>query len=43
MQGPDGTTRVEPSEGRILTIRVMGVVVAVVALAMGFGGPSLLF
>ncbi|OYR46314.1 hypothetical protein [Halorubrum sp. Eb13] len=32
--GPDGTTRIEPSETRILLMRIMGVVVAGLALLM---------
>lgn len=36
MRGPDGTTRIEPSGTRILMMRVMGVVVAGLALLMAF-------
>ncbi|WP_144796774.1 hypothetical protein [Halorubrum depositum] len=32
--GPDGRTRIEPSETRILLMRVMGVVVAGLAILM---------
>ena len=32
--GPDGTTRIEPSETRILLMRIMGVAVAGLALLM---------
>jgi hypothetical protein len=35
--GPDGTTRIEPSDTRILLMRIMGVVVAGLALLMAFG------
>jgi hypothetical protein len=34
MTGPDGTTQVEPSGTRLLMMRVMGVVVAGLALLM---------
>ncbi|ELZ42574.1 hypothetical protein C471_03913 [Halorubrum saccharovorum DSM 1137] len=33
-RGPEGTTRIEPSETRILLMRIMGVVVAGLALLM---------
>lgn len=42
MRGPNGTTQIEPGRGRLLMMRLMGVVVAVIALLMAFGGPSLL-
>ena len=32
--GPEGTTRIEPSDTRILLMRIMGVVVAGLALLM---------
>jgi len=35
-RGPDGTTRIEPSETRILLMRVMGVVVAGLSVLMVF-------
>ena len=38
--GPEGTTRIEPSDTRILLMRIMGVVVAGVALLMAFGSFS---
>lgn len=42
MRGPAGNTRIEPGRARLLMMRLMGVVVAVVALLMAFGSPSLL-
>jgi hypothetical protein len=36
-RGPDGTTQIEPSQTRILTIRAGGVVVAAIALGIAFG------
>ncbi|WP_267642192.1 hypothetical protein [Haloarchaeobius amylolyticus] len=42
MRGPAGTTQIEPGEGRLLVMRLMGVVVAVIALLMAFGGPAML-
>lgn len=33
-RGPEGTTRIEPSETRILLMRIVGVVVAGLALLM---------
>ena len=42
-RSPDGSTqRIEPSDTRILMMRVMGVVVAVLAVLMAFG-PFALF
>lgn len=41
-RGPDGTTRIEPSETRILLMRVMGVVVAGLALVMLFASFAIL-
>jgi hypothetical protein len=37
MRGPDGTTQLEPGRTRILVMRVMGIVVAGLALLMAFG------
>jgi hypothetical protein len=42
MRGPDGTTHIEPSRMRVLMMRIMGVVVAVLALAMAFGATKIL-
>lgn len=42
MRGPAGDARIEPGTARLLMMRVMGVVVAVLALLMAFGSPSLL-
>jgi hypothetical protein len=36
IRGPDGTTAIEPSGTRILMMRIMGVVVAGLALLMAF-------
>ena len=36
-RGPDGTTQIEPGRTRLLVMRVMGVVVAGLALLMAFG------
>ena len=36
-RGPDGTTQIEPSRTRLLVMRVMGIVVAGLALLMAFG------
>lgn len=41
MRGPDGTTQIEPGRMRILMMRIMGVVVAVVALAMAYGASTM--
>ncbi|WP_410766208.1 hypothetical protein [Haloferax sp. DFSO60] len=43
MRGPDGTTQIEPSQTRILVIRVGGVVVAAIALGMAFMTSMILF
>jgi hypothetical protein len=40
--GPDGTTRIEPSDTRILLMRIMGVVVAGLALLMMFSSLRIL-
>jgi len=42
MRGPDGTTQIEPGRMRILMMRIMGVVVAGVALLMAFGASTIL-
>lgn len=42
MRGPTGNARIEPGKARLLLMRLMGVVVAIVALLMAFGSPSLL-
>lgn len=42
MRSPDGTTRIEPSSMRILLMRVMGVVVAALALLMVFANAAIL-
>lgn len=41
MRGPDGTTHIEPSGMRILMMRIMGVVVAALALLMAFGASTI--
>jgi hypothetical protein len=41
-RGPNGTTQIEPSGARILLMRVMGVVVAVLALLMLFANRAAL-
>jgi hypothetical protein len=41
MRGPGGG-RIEPTGMRLVLMRVMGVVVAGIALLMAFGGPALL-
>jgi hypothetical protein len=38
MRGPQGDTRIEPSEGRLLMMRVMGLVVAAIAIFMTLRG-----
>ena len=40
--GPEGTTRIEPSDTRILLMRIMGVVVAGLALLMLFANRAIL-
>jgi hypothetical protein len=42
MRGPGGDTRIEPSRGRLLMMRVTGVVVAAVAGVMALGDPGML-
>ena len=42
MRGPDGTTQIEPSGTRILMMRIMGLVVAALALLMAFGASTIL-
>ncbi len=42
MRGPAGTTQIEPSPMRLLMMRLMGVVVAAVALLMAFGSSAML-
>lgn len=42
MRGPAGTTQIEPSRMRILMMRLMGVVVAALALLMAFGSFAIL-
>ena len=41
-RGPDGTTQIEPGETRILLMRVMGVIVAGLALLMMYATFSIL-
>ncbi|NGM71111.1 hypothetical protein G6M89_19245 [Natronolimnobius sp. AArcel1] len=42
-RGPAGETQIQPGPMRLVMMRVMGLVVAVVALLVVFGSPSLLF
>lgn len=42
MRGPDGTAQTEPSQTRVLMIRIAGAVVAVIALGMAFGASVIL-
>jgi hypothetical protein len=42
MRGPDGTTRIEPSQMRLLMTRLMGVFVAAIALVMLVGSRVIL-
>lgn len=42
MRGPAGNARIEPVRARLLMMRLMGVIVAVIALLMAFGSQSLL-
>jgi hypothetical protein len=42
MRGPDSTTQIEPGRMRLLMMRLMGVVVAAIALLMAFGNPAIL-
>ncbi|WP_135820125.1 hypothetical protein [Halostella litorea] len=42
MHGPNGTTQIEPSRMRLLMTRVMGVVVAGIALLMAVGSGVIL-
>ncbi|RYJ14065.1 hypothetical protein ELS19_08840 [Halogeometricum borinquense] len=43
MHGPDGTTTVEPSGARLLMMRIVGAVIAIIGLLMAFGGPMAFF
>jgi hypothetical protein len=40
MRGPGGTAQVEPGETRLLVTRLLGVVVALIAILMAFGSPA---
>ena len=41
MRGPDGTTQIEPGGTRILMMRIMGLVVAALALLVAFGASRI--
>ncbi|ADQ66965.1 hypothetical protein C499_04376 [Halogeometricum borinquense DSM 11551] len=43
MHSPAGTTTVEPSGARLLMMRIVGAVIAIIALLMAFGGPMVFF
>lgn len=42
MRGPRGNTDIVPGAMRLLMMRVMGIVVALIAVLMAFGGSSML-
>ena len=42
MQSPDGTTDIQPSQMRLLMIRLMSVFLAAIALLMAFGSRVIL-
>lgn len=42
MRGPGGRTEIEPGPMRVLMMRIVGVVVAALALLMAFGDASIL-
>ncbi|MFB6172460.1 MAG: hypothetical protein ABEJ23_07985 [Haloarculaceae archaeon] len=42
MRGPAGDAQIEPGRMRLLMMRLLGVVVAGIALLMAFGDPAML-
>ena len=42
MRGPAGSAQIEPGRVRLLVMRLLGIVVAAIALIMAFGDPSML-